>query len=140
MALIACNGCGRHVRDAECPFCGAENTIPQVPEARSQVTGLTRAALVLGATVAVSACSSTATTDDAGMDSGPEVVDASMGVDAAYGGPPLEDGGPGDAATAQDAGQDAGAIAAYGGPPVDAGPDASATLPAYGAIPVDSGV
>jgi hypothetical protein len=59
-----------------------------------------------------------------------------LGVDAAYGGPPL------DAGNLRDVGNDAPLMldAAYGGPPIDAGADAPLMVDAaYGGPPIDGG-
>jgi hypothetical protein len=110
LVLIVCSACKRHIRDAQCPFCGTANTITPAP-ARRVTKGLTRAAIVLGAAVSVGGCGDEDTTNaDA------SVADTSIAVDAAYGAPP--DGGEADAETGMDA--PTGPDAAYGGPP-DAG-------------------
>lgn len=68
MRYRPCEGCRRHIRDTECPFCGHADTVESraVPATR----GLTRAVIVVGsvATLSVAGCGSVA---------------------PAYGGPPL---------------------------------------------------
>lgn len=95
MSLRLCPGCSRHVREDQCPFCGAESA--PVAVATSELPRVARIALVtIGAAAVATACSSTV---------------------AMYGGPP--DTG---ADAAQDAGQDAIATF-YGGVPIDSGTD-----------------
>lgn len=55
--LVPCVGCARHVRASEssCPFCHAPcitAALPEVPLTR----GLSRAAMLLGATLSLAAC------------------------------------------------------------------------------------
>ncbi|MDP3275033.1 MAG: hypothetical protein Q8Q09_07535 [Deltaproteobacteria bacterium] len=56
MALHPCSQCGRHVRHAEtqCPFCGHALTV--MSSHLAPVQFVTRAAMVLGAALTVSAC------------------------------------------------------------------------------------
>lgn len=56
MALHPCPGCGRHVRHEEprCPFCAS--ALPEMSSVTPPVMRVTRAAMWLGATLAVSAC------------------------------------------------------------------------------------
>lgn len=56
-ALVPCVGCARHVRASEsaCPFCHAPfvtAALPEIPSTR----GLSRAAMLLGATLSLTAC------------------------------------------------------------------------------------
>ena len=98
-----CHQCKRHIRDLHCPFCGADHSAQVESELASAETssarggkGLTRAALMLGAAVALGAC------DNASNE-------------ALYGGPPMD-------ATVQDGGTgDSSNIALYGAPPMDGG-------------------
>ncbi len=64
MNLCVCDGCGRHVREAEaaCPFCGAARARSEAPAAHAAAA---RAALVTALTVA-----------------------AGLSLQACYGGPP----------------------------------------------------
>lgn len=145
MALVRCEGCQRHIRDAECPFCGHAQELKVAPSPSGPRAHLARAA-VLGVALGVSSvtfpgCESSAplyggfplpdmgtdaggdasTVVDAGLDATP-TVDMFPSIDAAYGGPPMDLGT--DAAEAsdsgtQDMGDDGGLIAAYGAPPMD---------------------
>ncbi|MBL8683928.1 MAG: hypothetical protein JNK05_32450 [Myxococcales bacterium] len=56
MALHPCPSCGRHVRHEEprCPFCAS--ALPEMSSVTPPVLRVTRAAMWLGATLAVSAC------------------------------------------------------------------------------------
>src|SRR5437868_9608391 len=97
-ALHPCASCARHVRadETRCPFCGGEPGPMEVREAARWTGRVTRAAIVLlGASAAGAACSSTSTTPLYGA--------------------PVTDAGPGDGA-----GDDGSAVALYG-LPADAG-------------------
>ena len=129
MDLLKCTSCNRYVREATCPFCGGSGIAIARPS-RSNFGGMTRAALLLGASVSVvganaTACSSTTVSPDAGLDA--QVVNTN---DAAYGGPPI----------AADAGPVNANDAAYGGPPIaDAEADVVNTNDAaYGGPPIDA--
>lgn len=114
MALHVCVACHRHIRRNACDFCGHVNDFAPPPSRALPGAG-TRAALVLGTALVLGACQADAS-DPAGES-----------VDAAYGGPPIEDATP------------PGLDAAYGGPPIEA--DATPAAPAYGGPPIeDAGV
>lgn len=129
MSLRLCESCNRHVRDAQCPFCGATDSSPvPVPHSRA-----TRAAMVFGAATMVTALACGGTTTDA-----PTPSNATP-----YGSPPRDAGEvfgePRDAST--DAELDGpGAILLPDGavPPDGAAPDGAA-VPPYGAPPPDGG-
>ena len=143
--LRACPACARHVRVSEeaCPFCRSAlsdsfraSAAPQAPGAR-----LTRAALFAFGTGTLSlapvlapGCSSSSV---------PPMVN---GVDAAYGGPPIDSGPSPSADSAYGAPPFDGPVPVYGAP-VDAGVDAGGNdaaadapvMAAYGGPPIDSG-
>ena len=76
-----CEGCGRHVREESCPFCGGASHEVTKPKSR-----VSRASLIGAAAVAI-ACSSSSPPDDGGAkDSGSDTMQA------AYGGPPIDAG------------------------------------------------
>jgi hypothetical protein len=138
MALHVCVACHRHIRRNACDFCGHLNDFAPAP-VRSLTNAGTRAALVLGTALALGACQSdTSDPTPPGLDAaygGPPIEDATPpGLDAAYGGPPIEDAGP------------TGPDAAYGGPPiedagvVDAAPPDTGPVAAYGGPPIDANV
>ena len=59
MALILCDGCGRHVRETEnrCPFCGERRAASAVDIPLVEVSSpLSRAALVLAGAMALGGC------------------------------------------------------------------------------------
>jgi len=144
-ALSPCPSCSRHIRvdETTCPFCRSAIAIEVAP--RSMPTQrLGRAAtFAFGAAIATSAVgcgTATAPQDanvaaaDGGADGSPvplygaPSIDAGHdayfgGLDAAYGGPPV------------DAGVDGGLSAAYGAPPGDANFPDTGTAPLYGAPP-----
>ena len=126
MALLPCPGCSRHVRasEATCPFCSSE--LPQkavTSNGPSPGVRLGRAALfAFGTSLALSACATPvmngdtgSTTDAAGPDTG--------GNMALYGGPPVEAGTQNDAGLQAMYGtpppDDGGPSARYGAPPVN---------------------
>lgn len=53
MEYVVCPACRRHVREARCPFCGAD--VPRAAGVRMLVGRITRAAILYGASL--SACS-----------------------------------------------------------------------------------
>jgi hypothetical protein len=118
MALHVCVACHRHIRRNTCDFCGHLNDFAPAPLRGTTLGASTRAALVLGTAIALGACQSD--TKD------PEPT----AEDAAYGGPPMDDGGP----PIEDA-TPPGLDAAYGGPPIET--DALPVAPAYGAPPIE---
>lgn len=118
MALHVCVACHRHIRRNTCDFCGHENDFAPAPLRGTTLGAGTRAALVLGTAIALGACQSDA--------KDPEPT----AEDAAYGGPPMDDGGP----PVEDA-TPPGLDAAYGGPPIET--DALPVAPAYGAPPIE---
>lgn len=121
MSLRPCLNCTRHVRNIEtaCPFCGANLPDAPAPLQRS-VVGLGRAAIMaFGAIAVATEVGCNATPAAPSLDAGPDATFIG-GLDAAYGGPPLDAAMPTDAATSP--GNDAGgSVAAYGAPPEDAG-------------------
>lgn len=144
MALVRCEGCQRHIRDAECPFCGHAQELKETSILSAPRAHLARAAVLgvaLGvSSVATAGCDSAvplygAVPLDMGADSSADAspvadssVDASPtvdmfpSIDAAYGGPPLDLGTDAPEASdsgSQDMGDDGGLIAAYGAPPMD---------------------
>lgn len=139
--LCPCVGCSRHVLATErvCPFCGA--AMPEDFSARVRPEaprGLSRmAAIALGTTLALGACSDTVTSTDG---SAGDVVDASVdtpadapgdegGLVPLYGKPPPTD-------VAEDLVDDDGAPATeYGGPVFDAGFDDGSPAGMYGGPP-----
>jgi len=52
--LRPCPGCNRHVRDAQCPFCGHAQTLHEPPDSR--LGRLSRAMVFTGAALAATAC------------------------------------------------------------------------------------
>ena len=82
MALHVCVACHRHIRRNACDFCGHLNDFAPAPVRSFTLGAGTRAALVLGSALALGACDSD-TSDP-----------TPPGLDAAYGGPPIEDATP----------------------------------------------
>jgi hypothetical protein len=105
MSLRLCPSCSRHVREEECPFCGAH--VAPLPPA-DPLPRVARIALLGAAAAAVAtACSTTspqplygAVIPDASADANDAGQDA---VATFYGGPPIDSGfgdsGPGDSGT-----------------------------------------
>jgi hypothetical protein len=121
-SLIACGGCGRHVRPHEvsCPFCSATTAGAPRPIMQRRFS---RFAMATG--LALAACSSPSG-EDAGMrDAGRLAIDA---------GNTEEDAGK-DGGRDEDAGRAAGMAAPAGGRDAggDAGYDAGMFFPPYGA-------
>jgi hypothetical protein len=118
MALSVCSGCGRHVRGASCPFCGAS----VAGAARATRPRVSRAARILGVAALGVACGGTTSPSDGGTDGAPDDVSTQPlygavppdgGFDAQQ---PSDAGDAGDAADAADAPDDTG-VALYGAPP-----------------------
>lgn len=145
--LCPCSACGRHVRagEAACPFCRAALPADFSSRARPAVTGwrTRNAALALGATLGLGACSSAVTNSDAAVDARDVVAADVVARDTL----PL-DTSTTDVATAdvvdaspRDVPDDDGAIFAMYGlpPPVDASRDVvdekGGVVPLYGAPP-----
>lgn len=97
-ALCPCPGCQRHVLASatECPFCEHTISAPQLrPKAPAATRRMSRSAVVLlGASLALAACSSSPKTADPPDTPAPEPVgppdDDGAGADL-YGGPPQEE-------------------------------------------------
>ncbi len=131
MSLRLCAACNRHVRESECPFCGATSSTP-IPLPHSRAT---RAAMVFGAASMVTAIACGARTAEG--DGGPGPTPTAVPV---YGAPvptpdatppPPRDAAPPprDAAPPpRDADADSPVAPAYGAPP-------DAAVPPYGAPP-----
>lgn len=150
MSLRPCTGCARHVRHDEpaCPFCRV--ALP-LGDARGPVvvSRAGRAAIMaFGATLASATTGCPDDTMMGGMDAayGGPPIDAAIaddvrlgGFDALYGGPPTDADVGEDAAMSEDAPiaddvRMGGFDAAYGGPPLDAAMDdaSGGPAPAYG--------
>jgi hypothetical protein len=111
-----CSGCGRHVREDTCPFCGASGTVAL---SRARVRG-SRTARILGVAALGVACGGTTAPGDAGSnDSGPADATEDFAPGPMYGAIMPDAGN--DAADASDASDasdaDATGIALYGAPP-----------------------
>jgi hypothetical protein len=107
MSLVLCQGCNRHVRSAEthCPFCNAAVTAAPRPLLPPETRRLSRAALLVAASLAMTACGGgtpqpTDPNDGTNTDNGNGNGDGDG--DIAEPGPPDDDGG---------------GMPKYGGPP-----------------------
>ena len=137
MSLRPCLSCTRHVRNSEtaCPFCGAN--LPAAPTLMPRsVAGLGRAAIMAFGAIAASAEMGCTVTPAYGGPGGDTFIG---GLDAAYGGPPLDSAMSAEDAAAPDSGNDAGGnVAAYGAPPEDTGAQfdsGGGVGPLYGGAP-----
>lgn len=112
--LVACAGCGRHVRSGElaCPFCAAPLSAVAPPPRRAH-RPLTRLALVAGVALAAPACGPTSSTPDDSIHEQESYGDEAPAEEAPDDDPVVQDEGAGEEA------EESAPVALYGGPSIE---------------------